>query len=85
MSPILKKHLRIASNKHDIVALKVSDPLEKSIPDVGLIKVVDSETRTEKWIDTSSGQTGETMQNGGTLILEVSEIYLKDAEWTSQN
>jgi uncharacterized protein (DUF58 family) len=46
--------LRIASNKHDIVALKVFDPVEKSIPDIGLIKVCDSETGAEKWIDTSS-------------------------------
>ena len=49
--------LRIASNKHDIVALKVSDPLEKAIPDVGLIKIADSETGSEKWIDTSSAFT----------------------------
>ena len=46
--------LRIASSKHDIVALRVSDPLEKALPDVGLMKVVDSETGEEKWIDTTS-------------------------------
>ncbi len=46
--------LRIASSKHDIVALRVSGPLEKALPDVGLMKVVDSETGEEKWIDTTS-------------------------------
>ena len=55
--PDFEEPLRIASNKHDIVALKVSDPLEKAIPNVGLIKVLDSETGIEKWIDTSSGLT----------------------------
>jgi len=46
--------LRIASSKHDIVALKVFDHAEQTIPDIGLIKVSDSETGEEKWIDTSS-------------------------------
>ena len=53
--PDFEEALKIASNKHDVVALKVYDPREKSIPDVGLLKVMDSETGYEKWIDTSSG------------------------------
>jgi uncharacterized protein (DUF58 family) len=54
MVPDFEEALRIASNKHDIVALKVFDPVEQAIPNVGLIKVSDSETGEEKWIDTSS-------------------------------
>jgi len=57
MVPEFEEALRIASNKHDIVALKVYDPVEQSIPDIGLIKVSDSETGKEKWIDTSSATT----------------------------
>jgi uncharacterized protein (DUF58 family) len=56
IAPDYDEALRIAASKHDVVALKVTDPLEKTLPDVGLIKVVDSETGEEKWIDTSSGQ-----------------------------
>ena len=55
--PEFEEALRIASNKHDIVALKVYDPVEQSIPDIGLIKVSDSETGEEKWIDTSFSGT----------------------------
>jgi len=55
--PDFEEPLRIASNKHDIVALKVYDPLEMAIPDIGLVKVFDSETGVEKWIDTSSKVT----------------------------
>jgi uncharacterized protein (DUF58 family) len=55
--PDFEEALRIASNKHDVVALKVYDPVETEIPDVGLIKVSDSETGAEKWIDTSSWST----------------------------
>jgi uncharacterized protein (DUF58 family) len=49
--------LRIASNKHDVVALKVYDPAETMLPDVGFIKVIDSESGAERWIDTSSSGT----------------------------
>ncbi len=52
--PDFEEAMRIASNKHDIVALKVFDPVEKSIPDIGLVKVMDSESGAERWIDTSS-------------------------------
>jgi uncharacterized protein (DUF58 family) len=55
--PGFEESLRIASNKHDIVALKVYDPFEQSMPDIGLIKVSDSETGEEQWIDTSSLST----------------------------
>ena len=55
--PEFEDALKIASNKHDIVALKVYDPLEQAMPDLGLVKVSDSETGEEKWIDTSSAAT----------------------------
>ncbi len=70
--PDFEQALRIASNKHDIVALKVFDPLEKVFPNVGLVKVSDSETGAEKWIDTSSRATRDAYekwwQNHLTLV-----------------
>jgi uncharacterized protein (DUF58 family) len=54
IAPDFEEALKIASNKHDIVALRVYDPVETSFPDVGLVKVADSETGDEKWIDTTS-------------------------------
>jgi len=54
MVPNFEEALKIASNKHDVVALKIYDPVEKSIPDVGMIKISDAESGVEKWIDTSS-------------------------------
>ena len=33
------------------------DPFEQSMPDIGLVKMADSETGEEKWIDTSSVST----------------------------
>lgn len=54
IAPDFEEALRIASNKHDVAALKVFDKAETSIPDIGMVKIVDSETGAERWIDTSS-------------------------------
>jgi uncharacterized protein (DUF58 family) len=63
MVPDFEDALRIASNKHDVVALKIYDPVEKSIPDVGLIKIRDAESGVEEWIDTSSAITRREYEN----------------------
>jgi uncharacterized protein (DUF58 family) len=60
--PDFEEAMKIASSKHDIVALNVYDPLEQALPDVGLLKVLDSETGAEKWIDTSSRATRNTYE-----------------------
>jgi uncharacterized protein (DUF58 family) len=60
MAPDFEEALRIASNKHDIAAIKVYDSVETSLPDIGLIKIKDSETGSEKWVDTSSRRSRET-------------------------
>lgn len=48
-----KDALTIANRKHDIVAVQVYDKLETSLPNVGLMKIEDSETGADRWIDTS--------------------------------
>ncbi len=44
--------LRIISKKHDVIAVEVSDPREEQLPDVGLLRLRDAETRQDRWIDT---------------------------------
>ena len=51
--PDFEEPLKIASRKHDIVALQVYDRRDKEIPDMGLVKFTDSETGSDKWVDTS--------------------------------
>ncbi|MBR1961430.1 MAG: DUF58 domain-containing protein [Alistipes sp.] len=50
----LNDALKIASSRHDIIALKVSDPREREIPDVGIVELQDAETARKVWVDTSS-------------------------------
>ena len=49
--------LRITNKKHDLVAIRVFDPVEHSLPDIGLVRFTDAETGTTEWIDTSSAAT----------------------------
>jgi uncharacterized protein (DUF58 family) len=45
--------LRIASRKHDLVALRIFDERESDIPQIGLVKMLNKETGREIWVDTS--------------------------------
>ena len=51
--------LQIMGRKHDTVAIQVYDRFMAALPDVGLIKVKDSETGHEQFIDTSSRRIRE--------------------------
>lgn len=46
--------LTIAARKHDLVGVQVYDKTEQSMPNVGLVQVVDPETGERRVIDTSS-------------------------------
>ncbi|MBP3767711.1 MAG: DUF58 domain-containing protein [Prevotella sp.] len=46
--------LTICNRKHDVVAIQVYDQRAKTLPDIGLMRVVDAETGHEQYIDTSS-------------------------------
>ena len=50
----LNDALKIATSRHDIIALKVSDPREKEMPNVGIVELQDAETARKVWVDTSS-------------------------------
>ena len=50
----LSDALKIATSRHDIIALKVSDPREREMPDVGIVELQDAETARKVWVDTSS-------------------------------
>ena len=45
--------LKIASNKHDLVAIRIADEKEVHLPDLGLAKFYDPETDETIWIDTA--------------------------------
>ncbi|MBQ2111767.1 MAG: DUF58 domain-containing protein [Bacteroidales bacterium] len=52
-SPRYEEALKVAVNRHDISVIEVYDPRERSIPDVGLVHIKDSETGKAAWVNTS--------------------------------
>ncbi|MDR0955236.1 MAG: DUF58 domain-containing protein [Rikenellaceae bacterium] len=51
--------IKIASGKHDLVGIRVYDPRETTLPDVGIIEMKDAETGRKIWFDSSSARARE--------------------------
>ncbi len=49
--------MRIAGNKHDVVALRVFDERDVELPNVGMVKMKDPESNNSLLVDTSEKQT----------------------------
>ena len=49
-----EKNLKIASGKHDLTALRIIDPAEEKLPNIGLVQLQNPETGTIDWVDTTS-------------------------------
>ena len=56
-APRYEEALKVAVNRHDISVIRVYDPRERTLPDVGLVHIKDSETGRGAWVNTSSRGT----------------------------
>jgi uncharacterized protein (DUF58 family) len=54
-----ERPLRALGHRHEVVAIEVVDPREVSLPDVGLISVVDPETERRRLVDTAKPKVRE--------------------------
>ncbi|MCQ2161365.1 MAG: DUF58 domain-containing protein [Bacteroidales bacterium] len=52
--PRYEDALKVAAGRHDLSVLKIYDPREREIPNVGLVHVKDSETGRSSWVNTAS-------------------------------
>ena len=50
------------NNKHDVISIKFDDSSEKEIPNLGMIKLHDSETQRSIWVDSKSKRLRELMK-----------------------
>ncbi len=46
--------LRVLARRHDCIGIHCWDPLERDLPDVGILRVADAETGEQIWVDTTS-------------------------------
>ena len=52
-TPRYEDALKVAVGRHDLSVIEVYDPRERSIPNVGLVHIKDSETGKAAWVNTS--------------------------------
>ena len=58
-SPRFEDALKVAANRHDLSVIKIYDPREKTIPNIGLVNIKDSETGRSAWVNTGSRRVRE--------------------------
>lgn len=63
ISQEFEKPLKIASKKHDIIALRIHDKRENTLPNVGIIPLQDAENDSISYVDTSSQKVRELFYN----------------------
>jgi uncharacterized protein (DUF58 family) len=56
LSSDFDKMLSIANKKHDLIAIRIADPRERELPNVGFIELEDAETGEQIVIDTKSAE-----------------------------
>lgn len=66
-----EKELKITNRKHDLVNLIVQDPIERELPDVGILPLKDAESGQVVWLDTSNRKLRESYRKKRKLQLEI--------------
>ena len=74
MSPDFSDALKIANKKHDLVALRIYDKREQELPNIGLVKLRDTESGEMKWVNTSNAK----VRTEFIVNAKKHEAYLKD-------
>lgn len=74
LDPSFSDALRVAGKKHDVIGIKVYDPMEMELPDVGLLAVEDAETGRILQVDTSNFMVRKAHQ----------QEFFQHTEWCKQ-
>lgn len=69
LKPRYEDAIKIAANRHDISVISVYDPRERELPDVGVVRIVDSESGEEEWVDTSSSKVRDYFNDWNSKVL----------------
>jgi uncharacterized protein (DUF58 family) len=75
----VRKKLRVASKRHDVIALSLRDPREEELPAVGLLELRDAETGERALVDTFSRKVREEFTAKAQLRLEALRRLLRSA------
>ena len=67
-------NLRITGKKHDLTGIRVYDPMERELPNLGVVSMKDAETGAIQWVNTSS----RSVRNAYTDHYRVQLTYFQD-------
>jgi uncharacterized protein (DUF58 family) len=76
---LVRKKLRVASKRHDVVALSLRDPREEELPVVGLVELRDAETGERVLVDTFDRNVREGFAAKARARLEALRRLLRSA------
>lgn len=78
LSPDFKQALQIAKKRHDIIGIQVYDKRDAEMPNIGLVKIQDSESGKEMWLDTSQSNLRKHYANRfEKQCIQTKEIFKK--------
>ena len=64
-APGWEKPLAQLANRHDVIAVRLTDPLEVRLPDLGLITFQDAESGEQLFVDTHDKGFRAPLRRGG--------------------
>lgn len=77
-TPRYEDALKVAAGRHDLSVIEVYDPRERTLPEVGLVHVKDSETMRDAWVDTSSRRMRKTYEEWFETVAQTSSrMFMK--------
>lgn len=71
--------LRVASNRHDVVGVKLYDKMDRTLPDVGMLRVEDAESGDAKWVNTSNRYVRHEYEKQFFRVTDYSDEQFKKA------
>lgn len=74
LDPGFADALRVAGKKHDVIGIKIYDPMDVNLPELGLLEVEDAETGALATIDTSDYFVRKAHH----------DAFFQHTEWTKQ-
>ncbi len=72
--PKYEEALKVAVNRHDISVINIYDPVERNLPDIGLVRVKDAETSEQIWVDTSSKAVRDHYAKWGKEVFQQTRV-----------
>lgn len=72
-----EKEMSALSNKHEVCAIVVHDESDLELPNVGLLKIIDQETKQSILLDTNNPKTRKLYKEQAKLKREVRNDYFK--------